>query len=84
MVMTSGQNEPVVDGTSTDATHSLFAEQFITVLRQNSILLSGEVLAHELTSRIQEYARRTGLKQQDVSAQVAVRLTAWHEDTPFE
>jgi hypothetical protein len=63
MVLTSGQNEPVVDGTSADATHSLFAEQFITVLRQNSILLPGEVLAHELTSRIQEYARRTGLKQ---------------------
>jgi hypothetical protein len=63
MVLTSGQNEPVVDGTSTDATHSLFAEQFITVLRQNSILLSGEFLAHELNSRIQEYARRTGLKQ---------------------
>jgi hypothetical protein len=63
MVLTSGQNEPVVDGTTADATHSLFAEQFITVLRQNSILLSGEVLAHELTSRIQEYARRTGLKQ---------------------
>ena len=63
MVLTSGKNEPVVDGTSTDATHSLFAERFITVLRQNSILLSGEVLAHELTSRIQEDARRTGLKQ---------------------
>jgi hypothetical protein len=63
MVLTSGQNEPVVDGTSVDATHSLFAEQFITVLRQNSILLSGEVLAHELNSRIQENVRRTGLKQ---------------------
>jgi hypothetical protein len=63
MVLTSGQNEPVVDGTSTDATHSLFAERFITVLRRNSILLPGEVLAHELTSQIQEYARRTGLKQ---------------------
>lgn len=63
MVLTSGQNEPVVDGTSADATHSLFAEIFITVLRQNSILLSGNVLAHELTSRIQDYARRTGLKQ---------------------
>ena len=63
MVLTSGQDEPVVDSTSADATHSLFAEQFITVLRQNSILLPGEVLAHELTSRIQENARRTGLKQ---------------------
>ena len=63
MVLTSGQNEPVVDGTSANATHSLFAEQFITVLRQNGILLSGEVLAHELTSRIQDSARRTGLKQ---------------------
>jgi Caspase domain/Sel1 repeat len=63
MVLTSGQNEPVVDGTSADATHSLFADLFITVLRQNSILLSGNVLAHELTSRIQEYTRRTGLKQ---------------------
>jgi hypothetical protein len=63
MVLTSGQNEPVVDSTSADATHSLFAEIFITVLRRNSILLSGGVLAHELNSRIQEYARRTGLKQ---------------------
>jgi hypothetical protein len=63
MVLTSGQNEPVVDGTTADATHSLFADLFITVLRQNSILLSGNVLAHELTSRIQENARRTGLKQ---------------------
>jgi chromosome segregation ATPase len=63
MVLTSGQNEPVVDSTSADAAHSLFAEQFITVLRQNSILLPGEVLAHELTSRIQVNARRTGLKQ---------------------
>ncbi len=63
MVLTSGQNEPVVDSSSTDATHSLFAELFITVLRQNGILLSGEVLAHELTSRIQDNARRMGLKQ---------------------
>jgi hypothetical protein len=63
MVLTSGQNEPVVDGTSADAAHSLFADLFITVLRQNSILLSGEVLAHELNSRIQQNARRTGLKQ---------------------
>jgi uncharacterized caspase-like protein len=63
MVLTSGQNEPVVDGTSPEADHSLFADVFITVLRQNSILLSGEVLAHELTSRMQEYASRTGLKQ---------------------
>jgi hypothetical protein len=63
MVLTSGQNEPVVDGTSNNATHSLFAEIFITVLRQNGILLPGEVLAHELTSQIQDYTRRTGLKQ---------------------
>jgi len=63
MVLTSGQNEPVVDRTSATAAHSLFAETFITVLRQNNILLTGEMLAHELSSRMFVYAARTGLKQ---------------------
>jgi hypothetical protein len=53
----------VVDKTSADSTHSLFAEQFITVLRQNDILLSGEMLAHELSGRLAESAARAGLKQ---------------------
>lgn len=63
MVLTSGQDEPVVDGSAADPTHSLFAYLFITVLRQNDILLSGEMLAHELSSRMAEYAARIGLKQ---------------------
>ena len=63
MVLTSGQNEPVVDSASADTVHSLFASQFITVLRQNDILLSGEMLAHEVSSRMAAEAVRTGLKQ---------------------
>jgi hypothetical protein len=63
MVLTSGQDEPVVDGSAADPTHSLFADLFITVLRQNQILLSGEMLAHELSSRMSAYVARIGLKQ---------------------
>jgi TPR repeat protein len=63
MVLTSGQNEPVVDSTSANASHSLFAQAFITVLRQNNILLSGEMLAHELSSRMLAYGSGMGLKQ---------------------
>ena len=63
MVLTSGQNEPVVDSASVDTTHSLFAAQLITVLRQNNILLSGEMLAHEVSSRMAAESARTGLKQ---------------------
>jgi hypothetical protein len=63
MVLTSGRNEPVVDESAADPSHSLFAYLFITVLRQNDILLSGEMLAHELSSRMAEYSARSGLKQ---------------------
>jgi hypothetical protein len=63
MVLTSGQNEPVVDATSADRVHSLFADLFITVLRQNDILMSGEMLAHEVSSRMAAESPRTGLKQ---------------------
>jgi uncharacterized caspase-like protein len=63
MVLTSGENEPVVDGNSPDPAHSLFAYQFINVLRQNDILLSGEKLALEVSSRISAAARRNGLKE---------------------
>jgi TPR repeat protein len=63
MVLTSGQNEPVADSTDPSQTHSMFAEQLLTVLRENSILLSGQALAHELSGRMAESAARTGLKQ---------------------
>jgi uncharacterized caspase-like protein len=63
MVLTSGQDEPVVDSTSADSAHSLFANLFITVLRQNDILLSGEMLAYEISSRMAETSARMGLKQ---------------------
>jgi hypothetical protein len=63
MVLTSGENEPVVDTSAADPSHSLFASQFITVLRQNDILMSGEMLAHELSSRMAVFAARMGLKQ---------------------
>jgi hypothetical protein len=63
MVLTSGRNEPVVDSADPQQAHSLFAEQFLTVLRQNTILLSGQGLAHELSGRVADAAARTGLKQ---------------------
>lgn len=63
VVLTSGLNEPVVDGAGADPTHSLFADLFITILRQNNILLSGEMLAYELSSRMANYSARIGLKQ---------------------
>lgn len=63
MVLTSGQNEPVVDSADAKQMHSLFAEQFLAVLRQNRILLSGQGLAHELSGRVADAAARTGLKQ---------------------
>jgi hypothetical protein len=63
MVLTSGRNEPVADGADPEQAHSLFAEQFLAVLRQNTILLSGEMLAHELSGRMADSAARTGLKQ---------------------
>ena len=62
MVLTSGQNTPVVD-TSGDRNHSLFAKYFISVLRQNSGVMSGEMLSYELSSRMQPEATRMGLKQ---------------------
>lgn len=63
MVLTSGLNEPVVDGNSPDPGHSLFAYHLINVLRQNNILLSGERLALEVSSRISAEALRMGLKE---------------------
>jgi Caspase domain/Sel1 repeat len=52
MVLTSGMNEPVADGNAPDKSHSIFAYQFISVLRENSILLSGENLALEISNRM--------------------------------
>jgi hypothetical protein len=52
MVLTSGQNDPDADKNSGDPPHSVFANQFIAVLRQNEILMSGDMLAHELASRM--------------------------------
>ena len=63
MVLTSGQNEPVVDANASEQTHSLFANQLINVLRQNNILLSGEKLALEISSRISAATSRNALKQ---------------------
>jgi hypothetical protein len=63
MVLTSGQDQPVVDSSSVDSVHSLFANIFIAVLRQNDILLSGEMLAHEISARMADYSARLGVKQ---------------------
>jgi hypothetical protein len=62
MVLTSGQNTPVVDG-SGDRNHSLFAQAFLAVLRQNDHVMSGEMLSYELGSRMLPEANRMGLKQ---------------------
>ncbi len=52
-VLASGANIPVYDE-SGDRTHSLFAKLFIEVLRQNRNVLSGEMLSHEMISRVRE------------------------------
>jgi hypothetical protein len=63
MVLTSGQNTPVIDsGGSRD--HSIFATYFIQVLRQNMLLMSGEMLSYELNGRIVPEARKLGVDQQ--------------------
>lgn len=62
MVLTSGQNTPVVDS-SGDRNHSLFAQSFLAVLRQNDRIMSGEMLSYELGSRMEPEAARMGLKQ---------------------
>ena len=62
MVLTSGQNTPVVDSMG-DSKHSLFAKYFIQVLRENTTLMTGEQLSYELASRMQADARRLGVRQ---------------------
>ena len=63
MVLTSGQDSPVPDADSSNPPHSLFAETLIAILRQNDILLSGEMLAHEVSARMADSAAKLGLKQ---------------------
>ena len=55
-VMTSGANVPVYDEGG-DRRHSLFARSFMEILRQNSNVLSGEMLSYEITQRVRERAR---------------------------
>ena len=62
MVLTSGQNTPVVDSMG-DSKHSLCAKYFIKVLRENTTLMTGEQLSYELASRMQADARRLGVRQ---------------------
>jgi len=52
-VLTSGKNVPYLDANG-DRTHSMFAKLFMEVLRQNSNVLSGEMLSLELSNRLQE------------------------------
>jgi chromosome segregation ATPase len=53
LVLTSGANMPVTNANG-DQTHSLFANYFIEVLRQNENVLSGEMLSHEMIFRVRE------------------------------
>jgi hypothetical protein len=70
MVLTSGQNTPVTDsGGSRD--HSLFATYFIQILRQNVLLMSGEMLSYELSGRIVPEARKIGVDEQPTYATLA-------------
>lgn len=63
MVLTSGQNTPVPDSDGS-RDHSMFATYFIQVLRQNMILMSGEMLSYELAGRLVPEARKVGIEQQ--------------------
>lgn len=56
MVLTSGQVPPLPDSIG-DGKHSAFARQFLTILRQNNMVLSGQTLSHELISGLQAAAR---------------------------
>ena len=62
MLLTSGQNSPVVDPTGARR-YSLFAKYFISVLTENDGLMSGETLAGEIANRMQPEASRIGIKQ---------------------
>jgi hypothetical protein len=50
-VLTSGANVPILDENG-DGSHSLFAKNFIEILRQNDNVLSGEMLAFEMAQRM--------------------------------
>lgn len=52
-VLTSGANVPVFDENG-DRSHSLFAKTFLEILRQNTNVLSGEMLSFEMTNRVRE------------------------------
>ncbi len=54
-VLTSGANFPVRDENG-DRKHSLFAKSFMEILRQNRNVLSGEMLSHEMVTRVREKA----------------------------
>jgi uncharacterized caspase-like protein len=56
MVLTSGQVPPMPDNVG-DRTHSAFARQFLQILRQNDTIMSGEMLSHELSERLQAAAQ---------------------------
>jgi hypothetical protein len=62
MVLTSGQDTPVVDNAGSRS-HSLFAKYFLQILRHNDTVLSGEALSYELNARIRSEAATLGVKQ---------------------
>ena len=55
MVLTSGQVPPMPDNVG-DRSHSAFARQFLQILRENNTIMSGEMLSHELSERLQAAA----------------------------
>ncbi len=55
MVLTSGQVPPMPDNVG-DRSHSAFARQFLQILRQNNTIMSGEMVSHELSERLQAAA----------------------------
>lgn len=59
MVLTSGEVTPVADSAG-DRNHSLFARYFIQVLRQNVNIMSGEMLSHALSERMQTEPVKVG------------------------
>ena len=54
-VLTSGANFPFLDENG-DRTHSMFSKHFMEILRQNSNVLSGEMLSYEMTYRLRQSA----------------------------
>lgn len=77
-VMTSGGVKPVLDAGG--GQHSIFAQAFLRVLKQNNGLLEDYELFREVSGSVQKSASFVGFQQ---SPQYSAMVHAGHEGSPF-